>query len=162
MLMGNRDINKLRYSAEIHDETDHTHDDSSIPFWDLKAKSQRQYVRFLSRSLCVGASVRLLWPAGHLQAPYTATRPVLKPGKRPFNSVVLPCCLAVARYFAAKGLAATPANRVSGNHTLYIKMAQHLDARCVLLLDPSTVGAGVPNQNTSRIQHKEVYAPLYL
>ena len=37
-----------------------------------------------------------------------------------------------------------------------IKMAQHLDLRCVLLSDPSTLGAGGPNQNTSRIQHKGV------
>ena len=28
------------------------------------------------------------------------------------------------------------------NHRLHIKMAQHLDSRCVLLSDPSTKGAG--------------------
>ena len=32
---------------------------------------------------------------------------------------------------------------------------QHLDSRCVLLSDPTTSGARGPNQNTSRIQHKE-------
>ena len=38
------------------------------------------------------------------------------------------------------------------------RMMQHLDLRCVLLSDPSsTVGAGCPNQNTSRIQHKEAH-----
>ena len=37
------------------------------------------------------------------------------------------------------------------NHTKYkIKIAQHLDSRCVFL------GAEGPNQNTSRIQYKEV------
>ena len=35
-------------------------------------------------------------------------------------------------------------------------MAQHLDSRCVLLSDPSTKGAGGPNQNTSRIRHHAV------
>ena len=42
------------------------------------------------------------------------------------------------------------------NQTSSIKMAQHLDSTCVLLSDPSTFGAGGPNQNTSRIQHEEV------
>ena len=44
----------------------------------------------------------------------------------------------------------------SQSHIRVIKMAQHLDSRRVLLSDPSTFGAGRPNQNTSRIQHKEV------
>ena len=37
------------------------------------------------------------------------------------------------------------------DHSLYIKMAckQHLDSRCVLLSEPSTFRAGVPNQNAS-------------
>ena len=45
------------------------------------------------------------------------------------------------------------------NHKLCIKRAQHLDSRCVLLSDPSTFGAGGPNQNTcleSRFCNKEV------
>ena len=42
--------------------------------------------------------------------------------------------------------------------TLYIKMAckQHLDSICVLVGTRSTFCAGGPNQNTSRIQYKEV------
>ena len=35
---------------------------------------------------------------------------------------------------------------VGQSHITVIKMAQHLDSRCVLLSDPSTLGAGGPNQ----------------
>ena len=44
----------------------------------------------------------------------------------------------------------------------FFKMAckRNLNLRCVLISDPSTLGAWV--QNTSRIQNKEVYATLCL
>ena len=35
----------------------------------------------------------------------------------------------------------------------FSKWSQNLDLRYVLLADPSTFGAGGPNQNTSRIQY---------
>ena len=50
----------------------------------------------------------------------------------------------------------TSARRRQVNHTLYINVAQYLDSRCVLLSDPGAFGGGRPNQNTSRIQRKEV------
>ena len=37
-----------------------------------------------------------------------------------------------------------------------LKVTQNLDLRCVLLSDPSTFGPGGPNQNTPRIQNKDV------
>ena len=44
----------------------------------------------------------------------------------------------------------------------FSEMAQNMDLRCVLLSDPSTFGAGGPNQNTSRIQLKEAYIPFHI
>ena len=44
------------------------------------------------------------------------------------------------------------AKAASQSQIIKIKTAQHLDSRCVLLSDPSTFGAGGPNQNTSRIK----------
>ena len=45
---------------------------------------------------------------------------------------------------------------------LPIKTVQHLAPRRVLLSNPSTVGAGGPTQNTSRIQHEEAQPTFYL
>ena len=42
------------------------------------------------------------------------------------------------------------------NHKSNWRNIWHLDVRCVLLSAPSTLGAGGPNQHTSRIQHKDV------
>ena len=53
-------------------------------------------------------------------------------------------------------LTSGPVNLKLQQRSSGFKMAQHLDSRCVLLSDPSTKGAGGPNQNTSRLQHKEV------
>ena len=38
----------------------------------------------------------------------------------------------------------------------FFKMAQTLDLRCVLLSNPTTLGAGGPNQNASQTQYMRI------
>ena len=50
------------------------------------------------------------------------------------------------------GVQPAPATHNQSSTHDRINMAQHLDASCVLLSDPSTFGAGGTNQNTPRLQ----------
>ena len=72
-------------------------------------------------------------------------------------------------WFVQAGMLGVPRHAGSrpANHTLYKPkwLASNIWIRDVFLLclsDPSTFGAGGPNQNTSRIQHKEVFTPFLI